>query len=97
MAGYYFRLPQIADLTISQQSALYEAKQIALSGGLGTGKSVVSLWRHITNFENNRKSLLLTFTTTLKEYLKACCSNPNATQQQINQFYKLWNKNIIYQ
>jgi len=78
MAGYYFRLPPITKLTISQQSAMRETKQIALSGGPGTGKSVVSLWRHIINFETNRKSLLLTFTTTLKEYLKAQCSNPNA-------------------
>lgn len=80
MAEYYFRLPQITDLTISQQSALYETKQIALSGGPGTGKSVVSLWRHISNFENNKKSLLLTFTTTLKMYLSACCGNSTASQ-----------------
>lgn len=73
MAGYYFNLPQISQLTISQQAALNETKQIALSGGPGTGKSVVSLWRHISNYQRNKKSLLLTYTTTLARYLGACC------------------------
>jgi DNA replication protein DnaC len=74
MAGYYFNLPQITQLTISQQAALNETKQIALSGGPGTGKSVVSLWRHISNYQRNKKSLLLTYTTTLARYLSECCT-----------------------
>lgn len=74
MAGYYFNLPQITQLTIPQQAALNETKQIALSGGPGTGKSVVSLWRHISNYQKGKKSLLLTYTTTLARYLGACCS-----------------------
>jgi DNA helicase IV len=78
MAGYYFNLPQITQLTISQQAALNETKQIALSGGPGTGKSVVSLWRHIANYQRNKRSLLLTFTTTLARYLSACCTTQNA-------------------
>lgn len=77
MAGYYFNLPQITQLTISQQAALNEIKQIALSGGPGTGKSVVSLWRHISNYQRNKRSLLLTFTTTLAKYLRACCTTQN--------------------
>ena len=77
MAGYYFNLPQITQLTIPQQAALNETKQIALSGGPGTGKSVVSLWRHIYNYQRGRKSLLLTFTTTLAKYLSACCTTQN--------------------
>lgn len=79
MAGYYFRLPAITQLTIPQQSALNEPRQIALSGGPGTGKSVVSLWRHISNYERDtpKLSFLLTYTTTLKQYLKACCHIQN--------------------
>jgi superfamily I DNA/RNA helicase len=77
MAGYYFNLPAITQLTISQQSALNETRPIALSGGPGTGKSVVSLWRHINNYENGKQSLLLTYTTTLKQYLRACCRGRN--------------------
>ena len=80
MAGYYFNLPQITQLTISQQAALNETNKIALSGGPGTGKSVVSLWRHISNHKRGKNSLLLTYTTSLARYLSACCSaqSPNA-------------------
>ena len=77
MAGYYFNLPAITQLTIPQQAALNETRPIALSGGPGTGKSVVSLWRHINNYEKGKRSLLLTYTTTLKQYLKACCGTKN--------------------
>jgi len=79
MAGYYFNLPPITALTIPQQAALDDLSQIALSGGPGTGKSVVSLWRHISNYKSNpiKRSLLLTYTTTLKEYLRACCKSQN--------------------
>lgn len=83
MAGYYFKLPPVTALTIAQQAALNETEHIALSGGPGTGKSVVSMWRHISNYTQGRRSLLLTYTTTLKRYLEACCksSNPTAARQ----------------
>lgn len=79
--AYYFRLPTITQLTLPQQAALNETEQIALSGGPGTGKSVVSLYRHITNHKNGNKSLLLTYTTTLARYLSECCrlQNVNAS------------------
>lgn len=70
---YYFNLPALGELTLNQRSALNEQSAIALNGGPGTGKSVVSLYRHITNHQNHRSSLLLTYTTTLKLYLAACC------------------------
>ena len=75
MAEYYFSLPTLPALTVSQQAALDESNQVAISGGPGTGKSVVSLWRHIRNYQSNppKKSLLLTYTTTLKEYLASTC------------------------
>lgn len=77
MAGYYFSLPTMLQLTIPQQAAVNEPKQIALSGGPGTGKSVVSLWRHIRNYQRmpvpKTVSFLSTYTTTLKMYLAACC------------------------
>ena len=69
MPGYYFNLPLITNLTTEQQAALNETEQIALSGGPGTGKSVVSMWRHISNHSQGNRSLLLTYTTTLKRYL----------------------------
>jgi hypothetical protein len=47
---YYFNLSLITALTKDQQRAVNKTNSLALSGGPGTGKSVVSLWRHITNF-----------------------------------------------
>jgi UvrD-like helicase family protein len=72
MAEYYFNFPPITELTLPQQGALNELNPIALSGGPGTGKSFVSLWRHITNHkrENPVQSQLLTYTTSLAYYLK---------------------------
>lgn len=84
MPGYYFNLPPITALTRAQQAALNETEQIALSGGPGTGKSVVSMWRHISNYNQGHRSLLLTYTTTLKRYLEACCRGNNvAASQQV--------------
>lgn len=82
MPGYYFNLPPITVLTKTQQAALNETEQIALSGGPGTGKSVVSMWRHISNYQQGNRSLLLTYTTTLKRYLEACCRGNNVTAAQ---------------
>jgi len=70
MAGYYFNLPLMTDLTYSQVQAVNEPRPIALSGGPGTGKSVVSLWRHINYHKRHIDSVLLTYTVSLREYLK---------------------------
>jgi DNA helicase IV len=80
MADYYFALPPITSLTDPQQAALNELKPIALSGGPGTGKSFVSLWRHISNHQRQSpiKSQLLTFTTSLAYYLKANSATQNS-------------------
>ena len=79
---YYFRLPTITQLTLPQQSALNETEQVALSGGPGTGKSVVSIYRHLNNHENGDRSLLLTYTTTLARYLSECCRLQNMEAAQ---------------
>ena len=77
--AFYFRLPVITDLTIEQQTVLNEPGAIAVSGGPGTGKSVVSLWRHIRNHDmKKRKSLLLTYTKSLESYLAASSTSENA-------------------
>lgn len=75
MAEYYFSLPNLQQLSDTQREAIDDENAIALSGGPGTGKSVVSLYRHITNHTkaNKTESQLLTYTTSLALYLKACC------------------------
>ena len=91
MAGYYFNLPAITQLTIPQQAALNETRPIALSGGPGTGKSVVSLWRHINNYnrQHPKNSYLITFTSTLEHFLIGCCNTQNQiASQNINRSLK---------
>ena len=69
--AYSFTLPRLLELTEHQQVALNTVGTLVLKGGPGTGKSVVSLWRHLENHRLGKKSLLLTFTLNLEYYLKA--------------------------
>ena len=79
MGEYYFNLPALATppLTRDQRSAIYLPTPIALSGGPGTGKSVVSLYRHLIKSSNGGNCQLLTYTTTLALYLQECCRQQN--------------------
>jgi len=75
---YYFNLPVVTELTVDQQRAVDIPESLALSGGPGTGKSVVCLWRHIRNYAlSSKKSLLITYTKTLEHYLRASASAIN--------------------
>ena len=68
--AYYFKLPTYDDLKAKQKVAVLDEGAIALSGGPGTGKSVVSVWRHINNYQRERsKSILLTYTKSLCYFL----------------------------
>ena len=88
--AYYFNLPLITELTVDQQRAVDETNPLALSGGPGTGKSVVSLWRHIRNHSTGlRNSLLLTYTKTLEHYLRVSATAQNANAgESISRFDK---------
>lgn len=96
--AYFFKLPVITDLTIGQQSALNDPNPVAISGGPGTGKSVVSLWRHIRNYGlGNKRSLLLTYTVTLERYLSASASSENANAgNAVNRTYRWSNSPSNY-
>ena len=84
MAEYYYILPTMGNLTPSQHAAVDEPNPIALSGGPGTGKSFVSLWRHINrhNQTNPIRSQLLTFTTSLAHYLQVGSASQNESAAQ---------------
>lgn len=79
MAEYNFNLPPITQLSLDQQNALNEPNPIALSGGPGTGKTVVSIYRHLNLHKNRKKSMLITYTTTLAMYLKGSCRNESSS------------------
>ena len=90
--AYFFQLPLITDLTEDQQMALDEVNPIAISGGAGTGKTVVSLWRHIQNVDVlNKSSMITTYTKTLHSYLL------NSAKSLSNQAWKyIWTSQVIY-
>jgi len=75
MAEYYFNLPSLEDLNPAQRSAQQFPGAIALSGGPGTGKSVVSVYRHLSLTSQGKNSQLLTYTTSLALYLEKCCGS----------------------
>jgi superfamily I DNA/RNA helicase len=80
---YYFNLPLVTELTQGQQMAVDEPNPLALSGGPGTGKSVVCLWRHIRNHSTGiSNSLLLTYTKTLEYYLRASAKTQDEDASQ---------------
>ena len=75
---YSFKLPIVTDLTIDQRYVLENVNSVAIKGGPGTGKSVVSLWRHIRNHSIGiKKSLLLTYTKSLELYLASSAKSEN--------------------
>lgn len=92
MAEYQFSLPSLLLLSDTQNAAINDPNAIALSGGPGTGKSVVSLYRHITNHSkaNKTESQLLTFTTSLALYLKACCNKESVIASENVGSSKYW-------
>ncbi|GMU86901.1 MAG: hypothetical protein AMXMBFR48_21420 [Ignavibacteriales bacterium] len=80
--AYFFKLPKINELNPIQQSAVDSIHPIKVVGGPGTGKSVVSLWRHLRNHSIGRKrSLLLTYTKTLEAFLAGSALGLNAKQE----------------
>ena len=98
MPGYYFRLPNDNELSASQNQAVLDDNAIALSGGPGTGKSVVSILRHILNHtrENPINSQLITFTTSLAYYLAGCCRNQNVNAaNKVASSQTGWNRNGV--
>ena len=99
MSDFFFKLPLVTDLTEDQQMALDETKPIALSGGAGTGKTVVSLWRHLQNIEDlNKNSVLITFTKTLTMYLQSCLNSvENKNSSQSNPSQRVYNYHYLFE
>jgi superfamily I DNA/RNA helicase len=98
MAEYYFNFPPEDQLTLPQRAASHYIGPIALSGGPGTGKSFVSLWRHIINHtkvgKERVRSQLLTYTTTLAYYLKATVYDKNAIAAEYVNSTQNWYYNL---
>jgi len=74
--AYKFDLPVYDNLNAKQKRAVSDEGSVAISGGPGTGKSVVAAWRHMINYKRNRrKSILLTYTKSLRYFLAESIKN----------------------
>jgi len=68
--AYYFKLPTYNNLNAKQKVAILEEKAIAITGSPGTGKTVVSIWRHMNNYIDSLiESALLTYTKSLHFFI----------------------------
>ena len=72
-----FKFPNQNELTKEQQRILNEKNQVAIFGGAGTGKTIVSIHRHIENWKKNIKSFLITYTHTLTHYFEEVLPSQN--------------------
>ena len=88
--AYYFNLPKQDDLTPDQKLAVEETSPVTLFGGPGTGKSVVGLWKHIRNYSQGKRSLLLTYTKTLQHFLIGASASQNESAAKNIQRTQKW-------
>lgn len=70
MPDFRFRLPSINDLTDAQQIAYYEHRPILVTGGPGSGKTVVSIFRYLRQIGDNQNAVFFTFNRTLMSAIR---------------------------
>jgi hypothetical protein len=64
----HLQFPSQSKLTVEQQLILNEKSPVSIFGSAGTGKTIVSIYRHIENWEKRDvKSFLITFTHTFSD------------------------------
>jgi len=93
------KLPEIEELTEQQQDILNKKEAVSVSGGAGTGKTVLSIWKHILNWkERDVKSFLITYTHSLTKYFELSIKSKNIEASNyinnIDKFVKDPNKDI---
>jgi len=93
------RLPKFNSLTKEQQDIIEAENSFGIYGGAGTGKTMVSIWRHIQNWKNGEKSYLITFTHTLTYFLETLVfqeqENAKKYINNSNSFLKDLDKNLL--
>lgn len=70
MSNFIFRLPIDSQLTDAQRIALEYDTSIVISGGPGSGKTVVTINRFLLPVKNNKDALLFTYNKTLLASIK---------------------------
>ena len=67
---YHIEVPDFGSLSTEQRRAVRHGGAIRLKGGPGTGKSLVSLWRALSD-ASGKTVLILTYTKSLEFYFRA--------------------------
>lgn len=70
MPDFRFRLPSINDLTDAQQIAYYEQRPTLITGGPGSGKTVVSVFRYLRQIVDNQNAIFFTYNRTLMSAIR---------------------------
>ena len=78
------KLPKFEDLTKEQKDSVEIETNFVVSGGAGTGKTMVAIWRHIQNLQRKQSSYLITFTHTLTYFLEILVSQEVTSNETIN-------------
>lgn len=70
MPDFRFRLPSITELTDTQQIAFYQPKPLLITGGPGSGKTVVSIFRYLSQIAKDQNAIFFTFNRTLMSAIR---------------------------
>lgn len=87
MPDFRFNLPTLGQLTIEQQIALMSNDPILVSGGPGSGKTVVSVRRLLRLKQANQRVKLFTFNRTLMAAIRGLARSQNFESYIVDSFY----------
>lgn len=93
MPNFRFNLPTLAQLTPTQQIALMSNEPILVTGGPGSGKTVVSVRRLLRLKSANQKVKLFTFNRTLMSAIRGLARSENFESSIVDSFYDWYYSN----
>ena len=86
MSNFRFNLPTLAQLTPTQQIALMSNDPILVTGGPGSGKTVVSVRRLLRLKQSNQNVKLFTFNRTLMSAIRGLARSENFESSIVDSF-----------
>jgi len=93
MPNFRFNLPTLGQLTPEQQIALMSNEPILVSGGPGSGKTVVSVRRLLRLRQGNQRVKLFTFNRTLMAAIRGLARSENFEPTIVDSFYDWYYSN----
>jgi superfamily I DNA/RNA helicase len=93
MPNFRFNLPTLAQLTPTQQIALMSNDPILVTGGPGSGKTVVSVRRLLRLKQANQNVKLFTFNRTLMSAIRGLARSENFDSSIVESFYDWYYSN----